>query len=215
MVTGITPVDVELKSATGVERWPTHTVLWAAGVQASPLAAALAAASGAELDRAGRIIVEPDLSLRGFPDVLVLGDMAHYRHGRSEPLPGVAPVAIQQGRFAAKLINSRVRGRTPPTFRYRELGNLATIGKSSAVADFGKLHLSGFVAWFLWLVIHLMKIVNFRNRLLVLTQWAWSYFTYDRSARLITGNPPNDDDLAALQQLAVPAANIRRAGAKP
>jgi len=122
-----------------------------------------------------------------------------------KPLPGVAPVAIQQGKFVAKLIKSRLAGKPAPAFRYRDLGSLATIGKSAAVAQFGKVKLSGFLAWVMWLFIHLMKIVNFRNRLLVLMQWAWNYFTSDRSARLITGNAPNDDDLAALQQLAAPA----------
>jgi NADH dehydrogenase len=215
MVTDVTPLDVELKSSTGVERWETRTVLWAAGVQASPLAAALAAASGAELDRAGRIVVQRDLSLPGRPEVLVLGDMSNYSHQGGQPLPGVAPVAIQQGYFAAKLIKARLKGRSAPEFHYRDLGSLATIGRRAAVAQFGRLKFSGFVAWVLWLLIHLMKIVNFRNRLLVLTQWAWSYFTYDRSARLITGEPPSDDDLAALQQLVIPPGAVRRAGPPP
>jgi NADH dehydrogenase len=203
-VTAITPEDVELTSSTGVERWPTRTVLWAAGVIASPLAKALAAGSCAALDRAGRIVVEWDLSLPGRPEVFVIGDMASYTHQGDKPLPGVAQVAIQQGRFVAKLINSRVRGKTPPKFHYRDLGSLATIGRSSAVAEIGKLHVSGLVAWWLWLFVHLMHIVNFRNRLLVFIQWAWNYFTHDRAARLITGDAPTDDDLAALQKLAIP-----------
>jgi NADH dehydrogenase len=103
-------------------------------------------------------------------------------------LPGVAPVAIQQGRFVARLIIARLRGRPLPTFRYRNLGNMATIGRSAAVADFGKLHFSGFIAWMMWLLVHLMNLVGFRNRLLVLIQWGWNYFTFDRSARLITGS---------------------------
>jgi len=209
-VTEITPEDVELTSSVGVERWPTRTVLWAAGVLASPLARALAAGSRATLDRAGRIIVERDLSLAGRPEVFVLGDMACYMHQGGKPLPGVAQVAIQQGRFVAKLIDARLRGRKPPEFRYRDLGNLATIGKSAAVADIGRLHFSGFFAWWLWLFVHLMHIVNFRNRLLVLTQWAWNYFTYDRSARLITGDAPSDDDLAALQKLVIPSTTPAR-----
>lgn len=204
LVTDVTPLDVELRSSTGTERWPTRTVLWAAGVQASPLAKALAAAAGASLDRAGRISVEADMSLVGQPNVFVIGDMSSYSHGLAAPLPGVAPVAMQEGKFVAKLIDARVRGRQAPTFRYRDLGSLATIGKSAAVAQFGKLHFAGFIAWVMWLFIHLMKIVNFRNRVLVLMQWAWNYFTHDRSARLITGDAPNDDDLAALQQLAIP-----------
>jgi len=204
LVTVVTPTDVELRSSTGVESWPTRTVLWAAGVQASPLARALAVAAGAAADRAGRIVVEADMSLPGWPEVFVIGDMSSYCHGQAAPLPGVAPVAIQQGKFVARVIDARVRGKPAPMFRYRDLGSLATIGKSAAVAQFGKLRFSGFLAWVLWLFIHLMKIVNFRNRVLVLLQWAWNYFTSDRSARLITGDAPSDDDLAALQQLAVP-----------
>src|SRR6185503_2465199 len=161
-------------------------------------------------DRAGRLVVEADCSLPGFPSVFVLGDMASYTGDDGKPLPGVAPVAIQQGKFVAKLVKARIAGKTLPTFRYHDLGSLATIGRSAAVAQFGKVKLSGFFAWVMWLFIHLMKIVNFRNRLLVLMQWAWSYFSYDRSARLITGDAPNDDDLAALQQLAIPGGGVRR-----
>jgi NADH dehydrogenase len=162
-------------------------VFWAAGVAASPLGATLAKATGATIDRAGRIVVEPDLSLPGHPEILVLGDMANYSHQDGKLLPGVAPVAIQEGKFAAKLIAARVAGREPPQFHYHDLGNLATIGRSAAVAEFGKLHVSGFFAWLMWLFIHLLKLIGFGNRLLVLVQWAWSYFTRDRSARLITG----------------------------
>jgi NADH dehydrogenase len=208
-VTGITRNDVELTSSLGVERWPTRTVLWAAGVIASPLARALSASSPAALDRAGRIIVQEDLSLAGRPEVFVIGDMANYSHQTGKPLPGVAQVAIQQGRFVAKLVDARLRGRALPKFHYRDLGNLATIGRRSAVAVLGKLHFSGALAWWLWLLVHLMHIVNFRNRVLVLFQWAWNYFTYDRSARLITGDAPTDDDLAALQRLVVPPAAVK------
>ena len=206
MVTDITPLDVELtqRPAGGVERWPARTVLWAAGVQASPLAKALAAASGSELDRAGRIAVGADMSLAGRPEVFVLGDMASYSHQGGQPLPGVAPVAIQQGQFVAKLIDARLRGKPAPAFHYRDRGNMATIGKSSAVAEIGRLHFGGVLAWLMWLTVHLMQITAFRNRLLVLMQWGWNYFTYDRSARLITGHAPTDDDLAALQKLVVP-----------
>jgi NADH:ubiquinone reductase (H+-translocating) len=205
LVTDITPLDVELKSATGVERWPARTVLWAAGVQASPLAKALSSAAGCTGDRAGRLIVERDMSLSGYPNIFVLGDMASYTGADGKQLPGVAPVAIQQGKFVAKLIKARLKGGPLPEFRYWDLGSLATIGRSAAVAQFGKMKFTGFVAWVMWLFIHLMKIVNFRNRVLVFMQWMWNYVTYDRSARLITGDAPNDDDLAALQQLAAPA----------
>jgi NADH dehydrogenase len=204
LVTEITPLDVELKSSMGVERWPARTVLWAAGVQASPLAKALVSAAGCAVDRAGRIAVERDCSVPGHPNVFVIGDMSFYADADGKPLPGVAPVAIQQGKFVAKVIRARVAGKPLPEFRYHDLGSLATIGRSAAVAQFGRVKVSGFLAWVMWLFIHLMKIVNFRNRLLVLMQWAWSYFSYDRSARLITGDAPNDDDLAVLQQLAAP-----------
>jgi NADH dehydrogenase len=188
-VADIAADHVVLNWGGGSERLATRTVLWAAGVEASPLAKGLAAATGAPVDRAGRIVVEPDLSLPGHPEILLLGDMANYPHQTGQPLPGVAPVAIQQGRYVAKLIASRLRGRPLAAFHYRELGNMATIGRSAAVADFGKLRFSGFLAWMMWLVVHLMNLVSFRNRLLVLVQWGWNYMTYDRSARLITGEP--------------------------
>jgi NADH:quinone reductase (non-electrogenic) len=186
IVVDVAADHVLVNFAGAQERLPTRTVFWAAGVEASPLANLLAEATGAKLDRVGRIVVEDDLSLPGHPEILVLGDMANYSHQGDRPLPGVAPVAIQQGKFAAKLITARLRQRPLPVFGYRNLGNLATIGRSAAVADFGKVHFSGFVAWALWLVIHLINLVSFRNRLLVLVQWGWNYFTYDRSARLIT-----------------------------
>ncbi len=189
MVADVAADHVVVNWGGGSERLPTQTVVWAAGVEASPLAKSLAAATGATIDRAGRLIVERDLSLPNHPEIFVLGDMANYSHQTGQPLPGVAPVAIQQGRFVAKLITNRLRGRSIPTFHYRELGNMATIGRSAAVADFGKLRFSGFVAWMLWLVVHLMNLVSFRNRLLVFIQWGWNYVTYDRSARLITGPP--------------------------
>jgi NADH:quinone reductase (non-electrogenic) len=186
-VTSIGRDFVDLESAGVTERVPTQTVLWAAGVVGSPLAKRLADATGAALDRAGRIAVERDLSLPGHPEIFVLGDMANFPHQTGKPLPGVAPVAIQQGKFVAKLIASRLAGRPLPEFRYRDLGNLATIGRSAAVADFGWVRFSGFIAWILWLFIHLMNLVDFRNRVLVFLQWGWNYLTYDRSARLITG----------------------------
>ncbi len=189
----VSPDGVTLKTESGSEFLATDTVLWAAGVQASPLAKMLAEGSGAELDRAGRIKVQADLSLPGQPGVFVLGDMAHCEGTDGKPLPGVAAVAISQGKFVAKLIKARLAGKQPPTYRYRDLGSLATIGRSAAVADIGNLHFSGFLAWLMWLFIHLMKIVSFRNRVLVFFQWGWSYFTYDRSAWLITGNAPETE----------------------
>jgi NADH dehydrogenase len=193
MVTDVAANHVMLSFGGANERLPTQTVVWAAGVEASPLGKVLAEATGAKLDRAGRIIVEPDLSISGHPEIFMLGDMANYSHGGNKPLPGVAPVAIQQGRFVAKLIAARLRHRPLPAFHYRDLGTLATIGRSAAVADFGKLHFSGLFAWLMWLFIHLMNLVSFRNRLLVLVQWGWNYFSYDRSARLITESPERSE----------------------
>jgi NADH dehydrogenase len=189
--TGVRVVDLGPEAVTFQvgetrERIAARTVLWAAGVQASPLAQVLAQATGAALDRAGRVVVRPDLTLPGQPDIFVIGDMAHFEQ-EARPLPGVAQVAIQQGRYVAKLIARRLRGESLPPFRYKDYGNLATIGRAAAVADLGAVKLSGFAAWLIWLFIHLISLIEFQNRLLVLVQWAWNYFTRNRSARLVTG----------------------------
>jgi NADH:ubiquinone reductase (H+-translocating) len=166
-------------------------VIWAAGVTASELSGRLAELTGAELDRAGRIAVEPDLTLPGHPEVLALGDMVRIRDARGEPqvLPGVAPVAMQQGRYAAALVRARLRDRPCRPFRYRDKGNLATIGRARAVGDLHVLRLSGFPAWITWLVVHLWYLVGFQNRLLVLIRWAFSFVTRGRGARLIAPEP--------------------------
>ena len=166
-----------------------RTVLWAAGVQASPLGQRLAAATGVQLDRAGRC-GSTDLTVLGHPEIFVIGDLAHVDGAPGEPLPGVAPVAMQQGRYVARLIERRLRGDTLPPFYYHNRGNLATIGRHAAVADLGWVRFSGYFAWIAWLFIHILYLVHFQNRLLVLVQWAWNYFTRNRSARLITGEPP-------------------------
>ncbi len=162
------------------------SVIWAAGVQASPLGAVLARATGAPLDRAGRVTVNADLTLPGHREIFVIGDLAMFTHQTGRPLPGVAPVAMQQGRYVADVMRARLRGLASPAFRYRDKGNLATIGRAAAVADFGWIRLSGYVAWLLWLFVHLAYIIQFDNRVLVMVQWAWNYFTRNRSARLIT-----------------------------
>lgn len=171
----------------GNTRLPATVVLWAAGVAASPLGKAL----GGATDRAGRVPVAPDLSLPGHPEIFVIGDLASAKDESGKLLPGVAPVAIQQGRFVAKLIRDEVNSagklRTRPSFHYWDKGSLATIGRAAAVAQFGRIHISGFVAWLSWLFVHILFLIGFRNRLLVFIQWAWSYFTYERGARLITG----------------------------
>ncbi len=172
----------------GSERIEAATVLWAAGVAASPLAKTL----GVPLDRAGRVIVEPDLSIPGRPEVFVIGDLSSYSHQGGKPLPGVAPAAMQQGRHAAANAVRWLSGRATLPFRYVDKGNLATIGRASAVADFGRVRISGLLAWLLWTVVHIAFLIGFRSRVVVLFEWAWSYFTSQRGARLITGEiaPP-------------------------
>ncbi len=190
LVTELSESSVTVRSGDQTTSIAARTVLWAAGVQASSLSRSLAEASGCPLDRQGRVMVSPDFSLPGHPDVFVIGDMAHYPLPDGTAVPGVAPAAMQAGRYVARLVASRIQGAPAPRFTYRNKGNLATIGRSKAVADLGRFQFGGFVAWVLWLFVHLMYIVSFRNRLLVLLQWAWNYFTYDRSARLITGPEP-------------------------
>ncbi|HZC12438.1 MAG TPA: FAD-dependent oxidoreductase, partial [Thermoleophilaceae bacterium] len=176
---------VEIESPDGErERIEARTVIWAAGVTPSELAAALGEKTGAELDRAGRVTVGPDLTLPGHPEVFALGDMV--RLG-DQQLPGVAPVAMQQGRYAARAVRARLKGRTPPPFRYLDKGNLATIGRARAVAEIRKLKLSGAIAWLTWLGVHLFYLIGFQNRLLVLIRWFVSFATRGRGARLITG----------------------------
>jgi NADH dehydrogenase len=188
IVTDIQADAVIIKRGETLERIPCRTVLWAAGVQASPLGKVLSKATGATVDRAGRIFVEPDLSLPDHPEIFVIGDLAYYPHQTGKPLPGLAPVAMQQGRYVAKLLRKRMAGKSMPPFRYRDRGIMAIVGRASAVADLGKLRFSGFFAWLAWLFVHLINLVEFENKLLVLIQWAWYYFTCNRGARLITGD---------------------------
>lgn len=165
---------------------PCRTVLWAAGVTASPLGRMLAADNTGVIDRFGRIEVEPDLTVPGHPEVIVVGDLASYKHQTGAPLPGLAPVAMQEGRYAARLIDARLRGKTLRPFRYFDKGSLATIGRNAAVGAIGRLKLSGYIAWLAWLFVHLMYLVEFDNRLVVMVQWVWSYITRNRGARLIS-----------------------------
>jgi NADH dehydrogenase len=189
-VTNIDEEGVTLKVGGKEERIPARTVLWAAGVKASELGKVLAERAGATLDRAGRVLVEPDLSVAGHPEIHVIGDLANFAHQGGKPLPGVAPVAMQQGRYVARLIEKKLRGKPMAPFHYFNKGNLATIGRNRAVAEFGKLHLSGFPAWFVWVFVHLMYLVEFENRLLVLVEWVYNYITRNRGARLITNEKP-------------------------
>ena len=177
---------VTLRAGEKSERIDARTVIWAAGVRASPLAERVAAATGATLDRQGRVPVGADLTVAGFPNLFVIGDMASRAGADGKPLPGVAPVAMQQGAYAARVITARLHGETTAPFRYRDRGSMATIGRARAIADLGWLSFGGFAAWVTWLFVHLMYLVAFENRVLVLFQWAWSYFTWNRGARLIT-----------------------------
>ncbi|MGQ4660467.1 FAD-dependent oxidoreductase [Lysobacter sp. F6437] len=168
---------------------PARTVLWAAGVAASPLGALL----DAERDRAGRVVVNPDLGVPGHPDVFVAGDLASIRQD-GKPVPGVAPAAKQMGTHVAAAIRARLGGQSAPVFRYRDFGNLATIGRMAAVVHFGRLKLSGLIAWWFWLVVHILFLIGFRNRLVVMLNWAWAYWSYQRHARIIFGKPDAPDD---------------------
>jgi NADH dehydrogenase len=186
LVTDIHTDFVVTQSDDHEDRIPSRTVVWAAGVKASSLGGLLGEATGADVDRQGRVHVEPDLSLHNHPEIFVLGDLAHARDRNGAPLPGVAPVAIQQGRYVAKQIRQRLRSKIMGPFRYTDRGSMAVIGRSSAVAQIGRLHLRGPIAWLAWLFIHLVHLVEYENRLLVLVQWGWNYVTRNRSARLIT-----------------------------
>jgi NADH dehydrogenase len=186
-VTNIDAEGVTIEYGGQERRIATRTVLWAAGVRASRLGKVLAERAGAPLDRAGRVVVAPDLSLPAHPEIHVIGDLANFSHQGGQPLPGVAPVAMAQGRYAARLIIRKLRGQPVAPFHYRDKGNLATVGRNKAVAQFGKIHIAGFLAWVLWVFVHLMYLVEFENRLLVFVEWVYNYLTRNRGARLITG----------------------------
>lgn len=178
-VTAIEPGVV----VAGDARFEAGTVLWAAGVAASPLGATL----GAAIDKAGRVRVEADLSIPGHPEVFVIGDLSALAGQDGKPLPGVAPVAMQQAERAVANVIASLRGEPRRPFVYRNLGNMATIGRAKAVVDFGRVTFAGWLAWLIWLFVHIMQLTGFRNRVVVLVQWAWAYVTYQRSIRLITG----------------------------
>src|SRR6185312_14634930 len=187
MVTDIRPGSVVAAGWT----IPTQTVIWAAGNLASPVLKSM----GAPLDSAGRAIVEPDCTIPGHPEVFVLGDAAHFEHQEGGPLPGVSPVAIQMGEYAAGVIAGDLNGEPRRAFQYWDKGQLAVIGRGRAVADIWKLHFGGLLAWLTWTFVHIFFLIGFRNRLLVMIQWAWSYLTYGRGARLITAETPHTPSL--------------------
>jgi NADH dehydrogenase len=182
IVTDVVPGRVVIRD----DAIEAETVVWAAGVAASPLGASL----GAPLDRAGRVEVEPELTIPGYRNVFVIGDLASLKDEHGKLLPGVAQVAIQMGRHAVGNILRSIDKQPLRAFRYKDLGNMATIGRASAVADFGSFRLTGYLAWLAWLFVHLMNLIGFRNRLIVMVHWAWAYVTYQRAIRLITGEEP-------------------------
>lgn len=187
LVTNIADDIVTMKQGDEVTQIPAKTILWAAGVKASPMGEVLAKQTSAQLDRAGRVIVEPDLSIPGYPNIFVIGDLANFSHQNGKPLPGVAPVAMQEGQYVACAIKQRLQAKTLPPFKYFDYGSLAVIGRNAAVVDFGFVKFSGFLAWFTWVFVHIYFLIEFDNKLVVLLQWGWNYWTRKRGARLITG----------------------------
>jgi NADH dehydrogenase len=181
-VTGIDAEGVSYSDAQGEQRLPAATVIWSAGVAASPLGRAL----GAEVDRAGRVVVQQDLSIADHPEVFVIGDLAAVQSD-GQPVPGVSPAAKQMGVLAAKNIQALIDHRPTGPFRYRDMGSLATIGRKAAVVMIGRLKFSGYPAWLFWLLVHIYFLIGFRNRLTVMTDWAWAYLTFKRNARIVTG----------------------------
>ncbi|HKQ87151.1 MAG TPA: NAD(P)/FAD-dependent oxidoreductase [Candidatus Acidoferrales bacterium] len=194
-VTNVEQDAVTVREGDHTDTIPTRTVLWAAGVLASPLGKLMAADASVSIDRAGRVMVEPDMTVPGHPEIFVIGDLSNFSHQTGKPLPGVAQPAIQQGKYVARAIRARLHGQKIAPFHYFDKGNLAVIGRAKAVADLNWIGLSGLPAWLIWIFVHLLNIVEFQNRLLVAVQWAWLYITWGRSARLITGKNPLPLDL--------------------
>ena len=187
MVTDINDHVVTVRQGEQIKQINSRTILWAAGVKASKMGKVVAERTGVELDRAGRVIVEPDLSIPGHSDIFVIGDLANFPHQGERPLPGVAPVAMQQGAYVAKLIKKRLQGESLPQFVYKDYGNMAVIGQNKAVVNLGFAKFSGFLAWFVWVWAHIYYLIEFDNKLVVMVQWGWNYFTRGRGARLVTG----------------------------
>jgi NADH:ubiquinone reductase (H+-translocating) len=188
LVTNISDNVVTIKQGDQVETVAARTVLWAAGVKASSMGKILSEHTGVALDRVGRVMVEPDLSIKGYPQIFVIGDLANFVKPEGTSLAGVAPVATQEGKYVAELITKRLVGGKSPAFEYFDGGSLSVIGRHSAVADIGSVKLSGFFAWLIWVFVHIYYLIEFDNKLVVFIQWTWSYFTRKRGARLITGD---------------------------
>ncbi len=189
---------ITVRCGAEVESIRAKTVLWTAGMKASPMAQILAETTGASLDKTGRVIVNPEFNVPGAENIFVIGDLANYTHQEGKPLPGVAPVAMQSGKYVARLIKSRLQEKTISPFRYWDWGNLAVIGKHAAVVDLGFLKLSGFLAWAFWMFIHVFYLLEFDNKLIVMIQWAWNYFTSGKGARMITA--PGEQPSITLEE---------------
>jgi NADH:ubiquinone reductase (H+-translocating) len=203
-VTNVDQHGITVKTPDGETRIAARTVIWAAGVKPSSFAAVLAHRAGAPCDKKGLILVTSDCTVPGHPEIFVIGDLAHFEE-KGNPLPGVAQVAMQQGDYAARLIQARLRGSSLPSFHYFDKGNLAVIGRASAVAQIGPLHISGLLAWLTWVFVHLMYLVEFSNRVLVFLQWGFLYLTFNRGARLITGTISDENGAASDPLLAAHA----------
>ena len=188
LVTNIADNSVTFRQGDDTKTIKAHTILWAAGVKASFMGKVLADRTGAELDRAGRVMVEPDLSLKNHPNIFVIGDLANFAHQGDRPLPGVAPVAMKEGEYVANLITKRIEGKIVEPFKYKDFGSMAVIGQNKAVANLNFGRFSGFIAWIIWVFAHIYYLIEFDNKLIVMIQWAWNYITLGRGARLITEN---------------------------
>jgi NADH dehydrogenase len=192
LVTDIADNLVTFRQGDISDQLQANTILWAAGVKASSIGKLLANKTDVELDRVGRVIVEPDLSIKGYPNIFVIGDLAYFAHQGEKPLPGIAPVAIQEGEYIAKLIKKRLQGKTVSGFKYFDMGSLAVIGQNKAVVNLGFAKLSGFLAWLIWVFAHIYYLIEFDNKLVVMVQWGWNYITRGRGARLITEKSTNN-----------------------
>ncbi len=200
LVTNIADNSVTFRQGDETKTINAHTILWAAGVKASFMGKVLAERAGAELDRAGRVIVEPDLSIKNYSDIFVIGDLANFAHQGDRSLPGVAPVAMKEGEYVAKLITKRVEGKTVKPFEYNDFGSMSVIGRNKAVANLNFVRFSGFIAWIIWAFAHIYYLIEFDNKLVVMIQWAWNYITLGRGARLITETPSLQLEIEPPQQ---------------
>ncbi|NER19791.1 MAG: NAD(P)/FAD-dependent oxidoreductase [Symploca sp. SIO1C2] len=205
LVTNIEGNLVTTRQGEEIEQISAQTILWAAGMKASGMGAILGETTGVELDRAGRVMVQPDLSVAGYPNIFVIGDLANFPHqnDNGKPLPGVAPVAMQQGNYVARLLKKQLQEKTLPPFHYKDYGSLAVIGRNTAVADLGFIKFAGFPAWLAWVFIHILFLIEFDNKLLVMIQWGWDYLTCQGGARLITNQSAKSPQSVAKEVVGV------------